>query len=103
MIEPAQSLEHGDADAIAADLAAFGAQLLLDLGREALDGVLVEPPGRGVLDAVAELLAVERLVRAVALAYHHAELVDPLVGREPPSTGEALSPAPDRRAVLAGA
>ena len=68
---PRSALEHGDADAITADFAAFGAQLFLDLAREALDGVLVEPSGRGVLEAVAELLAVERLARAVAFAHDH--------------------------------
>ncbi len=34
VIEAAQALEHGDADAVAPDLAAFGAQLLLDLAGE---------------------------------------------------------------------
>jgi hypothetical protein len=103
VVETAQPFQHGDADAIAADLAALGAKLLLDLRGECLYGVVVEPAGRGVFEAVAELLPVERLVGAIALANHDAELVDPLVGREPPTTGEALAPAPDRRAVLAGA
>ena len=80
-----------------------GAQLLFDLARQTVERVLVEASGRGVLDPVAELLPVERLVRAVALAYDDAELVDPLVGREPTATGEALAPAPDRRAVFADA
>ena len=68
-----------------------------------VERVLVEPAGRGALDAVAQLVAVERLAGVVPLAHDEAVLVDPFVGREPAPAGEALAPAADRRAVFAGA
>ena len=46
VVEAAQPLEHGQADPVAADLAALGPQLLLHLGRDGVDRRLVEPVRR---------------------------------------------------------
>ncbi len=101
MIETAEPVEHGDADAVTADVAALGAQLFFDLTRCRVQRILVEPSGRGSFDAIAQLVAVEGLLGSVPLAYDEAVLVDAFVGGEPSPAGQALTAAPDRGAILA--
>ena len=45
------------------------------------------PAGEGLSDARLDLVAVQGLARSVALDDHQADVLDPLVGREPPAAG----------------
>src|SRR5262249_30566072 len=101
VIEPAQLLQHGDADAVAPDLAAFGAELLLHTARERVERVVVEAAARRSLEPAPKLLALAPFAGPAALHDHEPVLVDPLVGREPLPAGQALPAPADRGAVLA--
>src|SRR3954452_14352030 len=56
------------------------------------------PPGQGLPDPGLELVAVPRLSGAVALDQDEADVLDALVGGEPPAAGAAVPTAPDRLA-----
>src|SRR5439155_8011319 len=101
VVELAQSLEHGDADALAVDLAAVDPHQLFDLGADRLEHEVVD---RAVLrsgpHAVDQLGPAERLPLPRALDDDDRHLLDPLEGGEPPAAAEALAPPPDGAAVL---
>ena len=73
----------------------------LHAGDERLDLLRRDRPLlAGARDALDDLLAVERLAAAVLLHDVRQDLLDALVGREPPGAPEALAPAAGRLPVL---
>ncbi len=99
-IEPTQALEDRHADAIAGNLAARGAHLLLDVGDDGVDRRFVEAATRRAFDTGADLRAIERLGEPRALAHEHRDFLDPFVRGVAAATRETFTPAADRDRVL---
>ncbi len=102
-VEDLEALHDAEAQAFAPDLGATGAGFFLDLGCEGFDGFGSDgAAGDGPVDASDELGALERLTFPGTFHHHERKLDDTLLGREPASAGEALTPAADRGAVVRG-
>src|SRR5690606_21560259 len=85
----------------ARDLAAEQADLVLDLVGELVDLGVVDGPALARRPHPGDdLVAVERLDRAVGLLHDELRLLDALEGREAVRAGQALAPAADRRPVV---
>ena len=103
LVEDPQPVEHRQADALARPSPPPRAQAL-DLAREGLE--LVDRHRTALRrgeHAVDDLRPLERRPLARALDHDERRFLESFERREPAATREALSPSPDRRAVVSGA
>jgi hypothetical protein len=102
-VEDLEALQDAEAQAFAPDLGSTGSGFFLDLGCEGFDGFGSDgAAGDGSVDTSDELGALERLAFPGTFHHHERKLDDTLLGREPASAGEALTPAADRGTVVRG-